>query len=183
MGIGIDLPVLAGVDRGPPAVGMLDHFQAPGIDLRRVIRSAALDLRPAVGGRAVVQALDLNSDIDSADSPVSDGPIATTIARRPAELLLSDHSGQHELALRAGFRSLPADGHTIAGSAAPHSRIHCLVSHSGIALAPVLGRLGASEVSTDQDQDLRNAFRPSRFAGRERSEFEGDQHATRLGEQ
>lgn len=181
-GIGIDLPMLTDVDRGSPAVGLLGHVRAPGIDLRCVIHSPTLNLRPASGGSAVVQALDLNSDVDPADPPTSDGPIAATIARRLAGLL-SDHSGQPDVDLRIGIRSLPADGHTIAGYASPRSRIYCLVSHSGITLAPVLGRLVAAEVSTGRQQDLLDAFRPGRFAGRDGSEFEVDQHATRLGEQ
>ena len=181
-GIGIDLPMLTDVDPGAPAVGLLGHVRAPEIDLRCPIHSPNLNLRPAAGGSAVVQALDLNSDVDPAVPPTSDGPIATTIARRLADLL-PDHSGQLDIDLRVGIRSLPADGHTIAGYASPRSRIYCLVSHSGITLAPVLGRLVAAEVSTDREQDLLDAFRPSRFAGRDSSEFEVDQHATRLGEQ
>lgn len=180
--IGIDLPMLTDVDRGSPTVGLLGHVQAPEIDLRCVIHSPTLNLRPAAGGSAVVQALDLNSDVDPAVPPTSDGPIAATIARRLAELL-PDHSGHIDIDLRIGIRSLPADGHTIAGYASPHPRIYCLVSHSGITLAPVLGRLVAAEVSTGREQDLLNAFRPGRFAGRDGSEFEVDQHATRLGEQ
>ena len=181
-GVGIDLPMLTGVDRGSPAVGLLGYVHAPEVDLRRVIHSPALNLRPAAGGRIVVQALDLNSDVDPADPPTSDGPVAATITRRLADLL-TDHSGPPGIDLRVGIRSLPADGHTIAGYTSPHSRIYCLVSHSGITLAPVLGRLVATEVSTDREQDLLNSFRPGRFAGRDGSEFEVDQHATRLGEQ
>ena len=181
-GVGIDLPMLTGVDRGSAAVGLLGYVRTPGIDLRCVIHSPTLNLRPAAGGRAVVQALDLNADVDPADPPTADEPVATTISRRLADLL-PDHSGPTDLDLRVGIRSLPADGHTIAGYASPHSRIYCLVSHSGITLAPVLGRLVATEVSTDQEQDLLNAFRPTRFAGRRGSEFDVDQHATRLGEQ
>ncbi|MFF3346545.1 hypothetical protein [Streptomyces sp. NPDC002779] len=76
-----------------------------------------------------------------------------------------------------------ADGHSVAGYASGKSRIYCLVSHSGITLAPILGRLAASEITTDQEQDLLRPFRPARFIGAPRAKTEVDQRATALGEQ
>jgi glycine/D-amino acid oxidase-like deaminating enzyme len=181
-GTGIELPMLTGVDRGSPTVGLLGYVRTPGVDLRCVIHSPALNLRPSTNGRTVVQALDLNDSVDPADPPTRDGQIGREIARRFSALLADQHRTP-EIDLRIGFRSLPADGHTIAGYASPHSRVYCLVSHSAITLAPVLGRLAADEIVTDQEQELLAAFRPTRFAGRRRSDIEVDQHATQLGEQ
>ncbi len=181
-GAGIELPMLTGLDRGSPAVGLLGHVRSPEIDLRCVIHSPGLNLRPAAGGGAIVQALDLNPGTDPADPPTATGPIAATIAQRLTGLL-PEHGGTPDIDLRVGFRSLPADGYTIAGYASPHSRVYCLVSHSGITLAPALGRLAATEIVTDQGQDLLSTFRPTRFAGRQRSEYAVDQQVTRLGEQ
>lgn len=181
-GAGIELPMLTGLDRGSPAVGLLGHVRATDIDLRCVIHSPSLNLRPAAGGGAIVQALDLNPGTDPADPPTATGPIAATITQR-LTALLPEHSCTPDIDLRVGFRSLPADGYTIAGYASPHSRVYCLVSHSGITLAPALGRLAATEIVTDQDEDLLNTFRPTRFSGQRRSQYTVDQHATRLGEQ
>jgi glycine/D-amino acid oxidase-like deaminating enzyme len=177
-GAGIALPMLAGVERGSPAVGLLGYVRAPGIDLRCVVHSPGLNLRPAAGGHTVVQALDLNADVDPADPPSPDGPIAREIARRLSAVLPEPVS---DIDLRVGFRSLPADGHTIAGFGSP--RVYCLVSHSGVTLGPLLGRLAATELVTGRGDDLLGAFRPARFAGRRRADFDADQHATRLGEQ
>jgi glycine/D-amino acid oxidase-like deaminating enzyme len=179
-GAGIDLPMLTDLERGSPAVGLLGYVRAPGIDLRCVVHSPTLNLRPAAGGHTVVQALDLNADVDPADPPAPDGPIARMIAGR-LSALLPEPAPAPEIDLRVGFRSLPADGHTIAGFGSP--RVYWLVSHSGVTLAPLLGRLVATELVTDRGQDLLEAFRPTRFAGRRRADFEADQHATRLGEQ
>ncbi|WIX98468.1 FAD-binding oxidoreductase [Amycolatopsis mongoliensis] len=179
-GAGIDLPMLAGIERGSPAVGLLGYVRAPGIDLRCVVHSPTLNLRPAAGGHTVVQALDLNAAVDPADPPAPDGPLARTIARR-LSALLPEPAPTPEIDLRVGFRSLPADGHTIAGFGSP--RVYCLVSHSGITLGPLLGRLAAAEVVTGRGQELLDPFRPTRFAGRRRADFEVTQQATRLGEQ
>ena len=178
---GIDLPMVTGTDRGSPTVGLLGYVRPPGVDLRCVIHTPVLNLRPGPDGRAVVQALDLNGDIDPSDPPTSDGPLATTIARRLCDLLESQRAP--EIDLRIGFRSLPAAGHTIAGYASAGSRVYCLVSHSAVTLAPVLGRLAATEIVTDHEQDLLGAFRPTRFAGAARSQFASEQRPARLGEQ
>jgi glycine/D-amino acid oxidase-like deaminating enzyme len=179
-GAGIDLPMLTGVGRGAPAIGLLGYVRTPGIDLHCVVHSPGLNLRPAAGGHTVVQALDLNTTVDPADPPSPDGPIAREIARR-LTALLPEPAPAPEIDLRVGFRSLPADGHTIAGYGS--ARVYCLVSHSGVTLGPLLGRLVATELVTGRGQDLLDAFRPARFAGRRRPDFEADQHATRLGEQ
>ncbi|MGW2047738.1 NAD(P)/FAD-dependent oxidoreductase [Streptomyces sp. NPDC001858] len=179
---GIDVPMVTDAGRGAQTVGLLGYASAPELDLRCVIHSPGLNLRPAADGHVVLQALDLNADVDPEDPPSADGAIAGTLARRFAALL-PDPSRAPRIDLRVGLRSLPADGHTIAGYASAHSRVYCLVSHSGVTLAPILGRLVATEITTDREQDLLRAFRPTRFAGAGRSAIEVDQHATGLGEQ
>jgi glycine/D-amino acid oxidase-like deaminating enzyme len=181
-GAGIDLPMLTDAARGAPAVGLLGYVRAPAIDLRCVVHSPTLNLRPTADGHTVVQALDLNAAVDPADPPARDGPIARTIAQR-LSALLPEPVRSPEIDLRVGFRSLPADGHTIAGYASPESRVYALVSHSGITLGPLLGRLAATELVTGRGQDLLDAFRPTRFAGRARPDFEVAHQVTRLGEQ
>ncbi|MGW0584424.1 NAD(P)/FAD-dependent oxidoreductase, partial [Streptomyces sp. NPDC002920] len=179
---GIHVPMATDAGRGAQAVGLLGYARSPELDLRCVIHSPGLNLRPAAGGHTVLQALDLNADVDPADPPSADGDIASTLARR-FSALLTDPSRAPQIDLRVGFRSLPADGHTVAGYASAQSRVYCLVSHSGVTLAPILGRLVAAEITTDQEQDLLRAFRPTRFTGLQRSDIEVDQHATSLGEQ
>jgi glycine/D-amino acid oxidase-like deaminating enzyme len=179
---GIDVPMVTDTGRGAATVGLLGYATCPELDLRCVIHSPGLNLRPDSGGRTVLQALDLNADVDPAAPPSADGHIATTLARR-LSALLPEPVPASDIELRVGFRSLPADGHTVAGYASKQSRVYCLVSHSGITLAPVLGRLAATEISTGLEQDLLGAFRPTRFTGVQRSDIEVDQHATGLGEQ
>ncbi|MDX3451630.1 FAD-binding oxidoreductase [Streptomyces sp. ME02-8801-2C] len=179
---GIDVPMVTDAGRGAQTVGLLGYARSPRLDLRCVIHGPGLNLRPEADGHTVLQALDLNAHVDPADPPSEDGDIARTLARR-FRALLPDPGRAPEIDLRIGLRSLPADGHTVAGYASARSRVYCLVSHSGITLAPILGRLVAAEITTDQEQDLLGAFRPTRFTGVRRLDIEVDQHATRLGEQ
>ncbi|GAA3811034.1 NAD(P)/FAD-dependent oxidoreductase [Streptomyces phyllanthi] len=179
---GIDVPMVTGTGRGSPTVGLLGYARSPELDLRCVIHSPGLNLRPSAGGHTVLQALDLNAHVDPDDPPSPDGDIARVLAQR-FSALLPDPGERPRIDLRIGFRSLPADGHTIAGYTSGRSRVYCLVSHSGITLAPILGRLVATEIATDQEQDLLRSFRPTRFNGTRRPDTEAAQHATRLGEQ
>ncbi|EKX68110.1 FAD dependent oxidoreductase [Streptomyces ipomoeae 91-03] len=178
----IDVPMVTDTGRGSPTVGLLGYARSPQCDLRCVIHSPGLNLRPAAGGQTVLQALDLNADVDPEAPPSADGDLVRTLARR-FSALLTDPSRPPKIDLRIGFRSLPADGHTVAGYASTQSHVYCLVSHSGITLAPILGRLAATEITTDQEQDLLQPFRPTRFIGIRRSDIEVDQRATTLGEQ
>ncbi|MGC9541178.1 NAD(P)/FAD-dependent oxidoreductase [Streptomyces sp. UG1] len=179
---GIDVPMVTGTGRGSPTVGLLGYARSPELDLRCVIHSPGLNLRPSAGGHAVLQALDLNAHVDPDNPPSPDGNLARTLAQR-FSAVLPDPGERPRIGLRVGLRSLPVDGHTIAGYPSGQSRVYCLVSHSGITLAPILGRLVATEIATDQEQDLLRAFRPTRFTGTRRSDTEVAQHATRLGEQ
>ncbi|GKQ40629.1 FAD-dependent oxidoreductase [Streptomyces sp. A012304] len=179
---GITVPMVTDTGRGSQTVGLLGYARSPELDLRCVIHSPGLNLRPAAGGQTVLQALDLNAQVDPAAPPSADGDLARTIARR-FSALLTGPGHVPEIDLRVGFRSLPADGHTVAGYASGQSRVYCLVSHSGVTLAPILGRLASAEITTDQEQALLRSFRPTRFIGVRRSDVEVDQSATTLGEQ
>jgi glycine/D-amino acid oxidase-like deaminating enzyme len=179
---GIDVPMVTDVRRGAQTVGLLGYARSPELDLRCVIHSPGLNLRPSTGGQTVLQALDLNADVDPSDPPSADGAIASTLAQR-FSALLPDPGRAPRIDLRIGYRSLPADGHTVAGHASAQSRVYCLVSHSGVTLAPVLGRLAATEITTDEEQNLLAAFRPTRFTGVRRSDVAVDQRATGLGDQ
>jgi glycine/D-amino acid oxidase-like deaminating enzyme len=180
---GITLPMVTGTGRGAPTVGLLGYVRSPELGLRCVLHTPSLNLRPGADDHtAVVQALDLNDGVDPDVPPQADGRIAATIRQR-LTALMPESSRTPEIDLRVGFRSLPADGLTVAGYASAGSRVYCLVSHSAITMTAVLARLAAAEISTGDEQDLLNTFRPTRFAGRSRSDVEVDQRPRRLGEQ
>ncbi|AXB42382.1 NAD(P)/FAD-dependent oxidoreductase [Amycolatopsis albispora] len=158
---GFDVPMVSNVERGSPVIGLLGYVRSP-LDLRCVLHTPGLNLRPGAGAPAVVQALDVNPGVDPARPPGPGSDQAATIAARLAALL-PDPGEVPEIELRVGFRSLPADGNPITGYLG--ERIYCVVSHGGITLAPLLGRLVAAEVAGDQREELLEPFRPGRFAG------------------
>ncbi|QXV58706.1 FAD-binding oxidoreductase [Amycolatopsis sp. TNS106] len=163
---GFDIPMVTDVQRGSAIVGLLGFVRSPASGLRCVLHTPGLNLRPAAEGATVVQALDLNPFVDPADSEV-DGDIAAAIAARFTAV--TGHPSP-DIEFRVAIRSMPADGHTIAGYPPGSSRIYFLVTHSGITLAPILARLTAAEIVTGTGQDALTPFRASRFAGVPRSD-------------
>src|SRR5262245_11055863 len=64
------------------------------------------------------------------------------------------------------WRSMPADRLPIAGPVPGLDSLYLAVTHSGVTLAPVLGRLVADEIATGEQAWLLTPFRPGRFAER-----------------
>jgi glycine/D-amino acid oxidase-like deaminating enzyme len=66
--------------------------------------------------------------------------------------------------LARGTRVLTADGFPALGHA-PGGRAYVAVTHSGVSLAPLLGRLVAGELLDGVESDLLAPYRPCRFGG------------------
>ena len=64
------------------------------------------------------------------------------------------------------YRAMPSDRLPIVGPLPWLEGLYLAVSHSGVTLAPVLGRLVAAEVATQAADGLLAPFRPTRFAER-----------------
>ncbi len=67
------------------------------------------------------------------------------------------------LSVRLAARPMPADGLPIVGPVPGVDGVHVAVTHSGVTLAPVVGRLVAGEVVTGARADELGGVRPDRF--------------------
>ena len=61
-----------------------------------------------------------------------------------------------------GWRPLPMDGLPVVGRAHAHPGLYFAVMHSGITLAPLIGRLAATEILDGVEVDLLSHYRPER---------------------
>ena len=68
--------------------------------------------------------------------------------------------------LTLGFRPIPADEFPVMGALPNLPDIHVAVTHSGVTLAPIIGRLTAEEVLHGSRAEMFAPYRPERFAGR-----------------
>jgi glycine/D-amino acid oxidase-like deaminating enzyme len=179
---GITIPMTSPWKSGSAAIGLLGYTCPLPTRLDCVLTTPRLNLRPDGGGRLVLQALDLNATVDPATLPTTDGPLAQQLRRRLADVLAGTERAYLE-SLRVGQRALPADGHTVAGFAGEHARLYPIVTHSGITLGPLLGRLATAEIMHNQPQPLLAPFRPQRFHGTGPSSLHAPQPALHPGEQ
>jgi len=62
-----------------------------------------------------------------------------------------------------GWRPMPADGYPIVGFPEDSPGVYLAVMHSGMSLAPIIGRLAATEILDDVDVELLEPYRLSRF--------------------
>ncbi|HYC09248.1 MAG TPA: FAD-dependent oxidoreductase, partial [Steroidobacteraceae bacterium] len=65
--------------------------------------------------------------------------------------------------LTLGFRPMPSDELPVMGALPTLPEIHVAVTHSGVTLAPIVGRLTAVEVLQGSRVDLFAPYRPERF--------------------
>ncbi|MBU3868284.1 hypothetical protein KN815_30825 [Streptomyces sp. 4503] len=124
-----------------------------------------LNVRPDGGGRLPLQALDLDASADPATAYPPDGEIATSMLARLPEVLNAAEGTVVEK-VRVGQRAMPGDGFTVAGFPATDVPFYVVATHSGITLAPLLGRLVADELY-GRESPLLKDFRPGRFASGE----------------
>ncbi|UFP93662.1 NAD(P)/FAD-dependent oxidoreductase [Gloeobacter morelensis] len=146
----------------PPgsAMGLIERLVEP-------LDGSGLHLRPTLAGGVMLGADGIDEQLD--DLPPGEEPQALA-----AELLHSAARhlkalGDPGLAARSqigvGVRPVPADGFPIVGPLASAPDVYGAVTHSGITLAPLLGRLLAEEIATGRCPDLLEPYRPARFVG------------------
>jgi glycine/D-amino acid oxidase-like deaminating enzyme len=68
--------------------------------------------------------------------------------------------------LTLGFRPMPLDELPVVGALPGRSDVYVAVTHSGVTLAPILGRCVTQEVMTGSRVEALAPFRPERFAGK-----------------
>jgi glycine/D-amino acid oxidase-like deaminating enzyme len=101
--------------------------------------------------------------------------VAHDLSRRHAMALLDQAArflpalrGAHIVRTLLAWRSMPADRLPIVGPVPGLDGLYLAVTHTGVTLAPVLGRLVADEIATGEPAWLLAPFRPGRFAERAR---------------
>lgn len=162
---GYSIPLADPEAPGSATVGFLGYSPPIPARISRVLMTPNLNIRPDGGGRLILQALDLDRHADPGRPPSPDGTIARELSGRLARVLRSGERPALD-AVRVGQRALPADELTIAGYADEGGRLYILATHSGVTLAPLLGRLAATEVISDAPTDLLAPFRPGRLLGK-----------------
>jgi len=158
---GASVPVLEFSKPGDIVVGYLAVTNPLPVRLSRLITSPWLNVRPAGGGRLMLQALDLDTTADPREIPGPTSELANTFLRR-LQSLLGNTEGAEIEKIVVGQRVMPEDGRTIVGPAPNLPWLYVVATHSGITLAPYLGEAIAAELFGER-QDAFDEFRIERF--------------------
>ncbi len=148
--LGFDLPVA-------PSPAVLMRFSASAGVVRTLIANDHLEVREATDGHLLVA-----SDYDGQTSQQE----LDRAGQRMLDQLRSSFSGTDDVELvsvRVGVRPMPTDGSPVIGLVPTVAGAYLTVMHSGVTLAPTVGRLVAREIVDGVDTDELQPLRPSRF--------------------
>lgn len=159
---GFELAMTEANRANPAACSFLAYTQPLPIQLSSNIITPELNVRPDGGGRLMLQALDLDQHADPARPVAVDGMIGNEMLRRLRRLFANSQDARIER-IEVGQRSRPADGLPAIGYVSGLARVYLMVSHSGMTLAPLLGRLVAGEMLSGARPAMLTDFAPDRL--------------------
>jgi glycine/D-amino acid oxidase-like deaminating enzyme len=128
---------------------------------RRVIHAPHFYARPGAPGSLLLGATDVDAEVDLASDQSGLMKLADRLRERAANVIPAA-AGTHALPGEVCVRSLPSDGHPIAGWAPGIDGLYVAVTHSGITLAPILARHMAAEILDGDEVGALAAYRPGR---------------------
>lgn len=142
--------------REPGVVTRIDCAQVP---VHRVLHAPHLEIRPDGDASMVLHSREIDALIDTGEKPAQLARLLHESARHVVPELGNSRIAQ----TRVAERPIPADGFPSVGAVPSVPGYYEAVSHSGITLGPVIGRLLASEILSGRRDEMLADFRPERF--------------------
>jgi glycine/D-amino acid oxidase-like deaminating enzyme len=160
-GLGISVALVPGNAPQSPAPCLVGHLGTGSDLIRRVVQSPSLSMRPLRPAGLYLEAGDLNSSVDVHTGPATlDRHVAELVTRATAVLpVLDAHAAAGG---RICVRPLPVDGKPIIGWLPALANAYLIVTHSGMTLGALLGRLATAEL-LGAPQSVLQPYRPTRF--------------------
>jgi glycine/D-amino acid oxidase-like deaminating enzyme len=136
--------------------GRLIYTNPVATTLRRPIHGPGGHFRPDGGGRIVLS--DGNHDATYRDETKDPADSLASVAT-----MLRPLAGARVEATRVGIRPMPRDEKPMVGTIPGLDGFYVVVSHSGVTLGPLWGRIAAAELLGGQHDARVATFRPARF--------------------
>ncbi|HZC19389.1 MAG TPA: FAD-dependent oxidoreductase, partial [Rubrobacteraceae bacterium] len=145
-----------------PSKGLLLRLAVEGIPLGRIVHSRRTNLRPDGPGHVLVHHGSIDEKLGGSSTETEDllHPELLERARRVVPAL--ENAKVEDV--RVGVRPMPDDGLSCVGALSTIPGYYEAVTHSGVTLGPLVGRLLAREVLTGEIAPLLAPFSPDRFA-------------------
>ncbi|HZY66534.1 MAG TPA: FAD-dependent oxidoreductase [Rubrobacteraceae bacterium] len=141
-----------------PRRGLLACVAVDGEPLRRIFHSPRVNLRPDGPGHLLLHHPSVDKKLD--DEPLA--ALCSELVERAREIMPA-LEGAGVVEKRVGTRPIPEDGFPCVGAVAGIPGYYEAVTHSGVTLGPLIGRLLAKEILAGEIDPLLAPFRPDRF--------------------
>jgi glycine/D-amino acid oxidase-like deaminating enzyme len=145
-------------------VGVLAFTPPVALSLRSQFHVDDLDVRPDGAGRLMMHKVSVDEMLPELKGLSVEGPEASALLAATARFLPGIRSAGIE-AVRTAIRPIPQDRFPCAGEMPDVAGYHVAVTHSGVTLAPFLGKALAAEIIHGKIEERLTPFRPSRFFG------------------
>lgn len=162
-----------------PTVGVLAFTPPLATTLRSQFHADDLNVRPDGAGRLMIQNASVERRQAGAGKLSADGPEARELIAAASRFLPLLNGVEIE-AIRTTTRPMPRDGFPCVGAMPDLDNYYMAVTHSGVTLAPYLGRAIADEIVFGDAHDSLRPFTPRRFFERQ---TEGSPSEELLGQQ
>ena len=146
-----------------PTVGFLVFTPPTPTTITRPLHAPEVNIRPDGAGRLMMRSNDgdYNAKLEE-PSGVSSRPAIEMMSA--ATRLLPALGEMRPEATRTTLRSIPFDDISVLGTFPHVENYYICVTHSGVTLAPILGKLVAEEIAMGRAEIDLEPFRPTRFA-------------------
>lgn len=158
---GVDTPSLSSPVGVPTplrqAPGLLVHTKPVAPLLNRVVLAPAVHMKQDPDGRVVA-----GEDFGGGHPTAATEALSRRVLASAKSAL--SHAQNLEIErVTLGYRPLPQDEMPVIGFSGAVSGLYVTVMHSGVTLAPIVGRLASEEIIDNARVDLLDAYRPARF--------------------
>lgn len=141
--------------------GLLVRVDAEENPIRRLIHTPTVNLRPDGEGFMLLHHDSVDEKLAEDFSGVED-PLCGELLDR-ARRFVPALEGSGTVEARFGRRPVPGDGYSCVGAAPDIPGYYEAVTHSGVTLGPLVGRLLAGEILDGEISPLLAPYRPGRF--------------------
>lgn len=148
--LGVDIPLV-------DSPGLLIHTKPVRSVINRLVLSPGVHMKQQSDGRIVA-----GEDFGGGDVDTDPNELAQCVLERIKERLRGVQKIELEQ-VTVGWRPLPKDHMPIIGFVPSVENLYVSVMHSGVTLAPIVGRFAANEILDGETVDLLEPYRPERF--------------------
>ncbi len=141
--------------------GLLVRVAISGEPLSHLMHTPRINIRPDDSGFVLLHHDSIDEQLTDDFTGIED-PLCVELLERARRVLPALEDAEI-VETRFGMRPVPSDGHSCVGALSAIPGYYEAVTHSGVTLGPIIGRLLAREILTGDVDPLIAPYRPDRF--------------------